>query len=73
VLSFGYNATIQGTTSVAGIRDHARSLLQWLELWRLEDNLVSRPIVFVGHSLGGVIIKQVNKEPSRWSLSGQLG
>ncbi|KAK3941281.1 protein SERAC1 [Diplogelasinospora grovesii] len=58
VLSFGYNATIRGSTSRAKIRDHARSLLQWLIDKREDDNAKMRPLVFVGHSLGGVIIKQ---------------
>jgi len=75
-MSFGYNATVFGNTSVAGVRENARMLLELLRDKR-EDNvglvpafrpglkLTSRqedpyrPIVFIGHSLGGIIIKQV--------------
>jgi len=57
-MTFGYNANIYGNTSIAGIRDNAMRLLAALRDKR-EDGYESRPIVFVGHSLGGIIIKQV--------------
>ncbi|RYP34893.1 hypothetical protein DL767_004069 [Monosporascus sp. MG133] len=57
VLSFGYNASIRGTTSDAKIRGHAASLLYLL---RDKRNGIARlrPLIFIGHSLGGAIIKQ---------------
>ncbi|KAL8371676.1 hypothetical protein RB595_001465 [Gaeumannomyces hyphopodioides] len=58
VMTFGYNASVVGNTSVAGIRDNARSLLISLRDKRDGDGTYNRPIVFVGHSLGGIIIKQ---------------
>jgi hypothetical protein len=58
ILTFGYNGTVNGTTSVAGIREHAQKLLDELRDER-EDEAEFRSIVFVGHSLGGIIIKQV--------------
>lgn len=58
-MTFGYNASVVGNTSVAGIRDNARQLLTFLCNKRDEDGTFRRPIVFVGHSLGGIIIKQV--------------
>ncbi|KAH6849648.1 hypothetical protein B0I37DRAFT_291407, partial [Chaetomium sp. MPI-CAGE-AT-0009] len=58
VLSFKYNTSLNGTTSQAGIRDHANDLLVWLFNDREDDETASlRPLVFVGHSLGGIIIK----------------
>ncbi|KAK4032074.1 Alpha/Beta hydrolase protein [Parachaetomium inaequale] len=58
VMTFGYNASIVGNTSVAGIRDNARKLLTLLRDKREDDGTRRRPIVFIGHSLGGIIIKQ---------------
>ena len=59
VMTFGYDASVVGNTSVAGIRDNARKLLVFLRNKREDDGTRHRPIVFVGHSLGGIIIKQV--------------
>ncbi|KAK3689030.1 Alpha/Beta hydrolase protein, partial [Podospora appendiculata] len=66
VMSFGYNASVIGNTSVAGVRENARRLLSLLrdkreEEEEEEDEVRSHSrgsIVFVGHSLGGIVIKQ---------------
>ncbi|KAL2266765.1 hypothetical protein VTJ83DRAFT_6117 [Remersonia thermophila] len=55
VLSFDYSADIYGNTSVNKIRCHARVLLERLNQ---RDGPPRRPIVFIAHSLGGVILKQ---------------
>jgi hypothetical protein len=62
VMTFGYNADIIANTSIAGIRDNARKLLSTLRDKREDDdeNDNGRPIVFIAHSLGGIIIKQVS-------------
>lgn len=59
VLSFEYGGSIMGTSSQAGINDAAQHLLQCLYDKREDQRDKSRPIIFVGHSLGGVIIKRV--------------
>ncbi|KAK3900045.1 Alpha/Beta hydrolase protein [Staphylotrichum tortipilum] len=57
-MTFGYNASVVGNTSVMGIRENARSLLTFLRNKREGDGTYRRRLVFVGHSLGGIIIKQ---------------
>ncbi|KAH6849651.1 hypothetical protein B0I37DRAFT_396586 [Chaetomium sp. MPI-CAGE-AT-0009] len=59
VLSFGYNADMFHNNTDATIRDSARSLLALLKAQRRKiADPESRPIVFVGHCLGGLVIKQ---------------
>ncbi|GAB1317134.1 hypothetical protein MFIFM68171_07344 [Madurella fahalii] len=57
VLSFGYSGDIYENNSVAGIRGNAKALLVHLKL-RREDLDASRPVIFLGHCLGGLIVKQ---------------
>jgi hypothetical protein len=67
VLSFQYNTTLRGTTSKAKIHDHALELLNQLDLDRLEgsdESAAVRPIIFVGHSLGGMLIKKASIIPT---------
>ncbi|KAI1086945.1 hypothetical protein F5B19DRAFT_477271 [Rostrohypoxylon terebratum] len=55
---FGYNADIsKGGGSLSGVQQHAESLLLHLRNHRLGQKS-RRPIVLVGHSLGGLVIKQ---------------
>lgn len=58
VLSFAYNADIYGNTSIAGIRGNANAVLARLQDKRQDD--YNTPIIFVAHSLGGIILKQVS-------------
>ncbi|GAP82517.2 putative ankyrin repeat protein [Rosellinia necatrix] len=58
VLSFEYGGSIKGTTSKAGINDTANNLLEHLMDQRRGAGLKWWPIIFIGHSLGGVIIKR---------------
>ncbi|KAK0647015.1 hypothetical protein B0T16DRAFT_171827 [Cercophora newfieldiana] len=59
IMTFRHNSTLQGSVSAASIRDHANVLLTHLANQREDDDEAKmRPIVFVGHSLGGMIIKQ---------------
>lgn len=58
VLSFGYNGDMYRNNSVLGIRDNARWLLSALCDHR-SDMATLRPVIFVGHCLGGLIVKQV--------------
>ncbi|KAN0067442.1 hypothetical protein V8E54_014532 [Elaphomyces granulatus] len=58
VMSFGYNASAAFGNTTATIADHAKDLLTCLVDKREEEDEKSRPIIFLGHSLGGIVIKQ---------------
>ncbi|KAK0702413.1 hypothetical protein B0H67DRAFT_595627 [Lasiosphaeris hirsuta] len=73
VFSFQYNTTIKGTTSKGKIADHATQLLSALHIDRETDSTAeARPIIFVGHSLGGILIKtaiaRANENPKYLGL-----
>jgi protein SERAC1 len=59
ILTFGYDAYItrSGGVSKNKIRDHARDLVNQLANARMTEEKNSRPIIFVVHSLGGIVCK----------------
>ena len=56
ILLFGYNSNVAFETSIAGVREQAANLLNRLSLKRGGAEL--RPIVFIAHSLGGIVVKR---------------
>ncbi len=56
MLIFGYNANAVFDNSTAGVTDIAGNLLNLLKLRR--DDCQTRPIIFIAHSLGGIIVKK---------------
>ncbi|KAK0127802.1 hypothetical protein ONS96_007307 [Cadophora gregata f. sp. sojae] len=58
VMTFGYNAAAAFENSKAGIREHARQLLISLMEKRECDSAIKRPLILLGHSLGGLVLKQ---------------
>jgi len=60
ILAFSYDADIVNLGEAAGqnsIAQHARNLLGRLKNKRLLDALEDVPIIFVAHSLGGLVVK----------------
>ncbi|RYP46683.1 hypothetical protein DL768_007155 [Monosporascus sp. mg162] len=60
ILSFGYDAAVIGwRTRISSNRigDHAKNLVAALASHRDADNSSNRPIIFVCHSLGGLVCK----------------
>jgi protein SERAC1 len=60
ILTYGYDAYIVRKSAASSNRlsDHARNLLNDLTADRAVNNASSRPLVFVAHSLGGLVCKE---------------
>ncbi|CAI4213869.1 unnamed protein product [Parascedosporium putredinis] len=57
IFNFGYNADAVFGNTTADIVDHAKDLLSSL-IDEREGERKSQPIIFIAHSLGGIIVKQ---------------
>jgi pimeloyl-ACP methyl ester carboxylesterase len=66
ILTYGFDADVVRAiqrTSSNSIRDHGKSLANDLALDRLRNHASHRPIIFVAHSLGGLVCEQVSSLP----------
>lgn len=62
VMSFGYDSAVTLSNSKADIDDSASDLINRLDDERQSNSAKKRPIVFVAHSLGGIVVKRVSPE-----------
>ena len=63
ILSWGYDVDIDhvlSSASTATIFNHAHNLLAALTDARMEGQSRTRPLIFIAHSLGGIIVKDVS-------------
>ncbi|MBE3042563.1 hypothetical protein IMZ48_08295 [Candidatus Bathyarchaeota archaeon] len=59
LLTFGYDAyVVGGEVSLNRLTDHANNLLNDLTISREDDDAVLRPLIFVVHSMGGLVCKE---------------
>ena len=63
-MSFGYDSRTAFTKAVIDIEGVADMLLNWVDGRRESDQERSRPLIFISHSLGGIVVKKVTNRLS---------
>ncbi|KAI5460797.1 hypothetical protein BGZ63DRAFT_445709 [Mariannaea sp. PMI_226] len=58
VLVYGYDTQLLDSQSKQSIKDLGLALLEQVKAFRGDDDTSRRPIIFLGHSLGGLLIKE---------------
>jgi hypothetical protein len=58
VITYGYDTSVADSDSNQGVRELAHTLLNGLVDFRQRTQTKQRPLIFVCHSLGGVVLKE---------------
>lgn len=62
VWSYGYNADTALSAAVTDLNDEAEMLLDRIKGERSTASTKARQIIFVAHSLGGILVKKVRSD-----------
>ncbi|KAF7550345.1 hypothetical protein G7Z17_g5773 [Cylindrodendrum hubeiense] len=62
ILLYEHPAAAEGVMTLSALAD---ALLEELEALRMRENAAGRPVVFVGHSVGGIVVKMMLVKASR--------
>jgi len=57
-ITYGYDTAVVASDNNQGVRELARTLLDGLAIFRQRTQTRPRPLLFVCHSLGGVVLKE---------------
>ncbi|KAM0476085.1 hypothetical protein ACHAPX_006502 [Trichoderma viride] len=70
ILTYGYDTKIYGSQSEESILELAKALLESIKTTR-RKNIRNRPIIFIAHSLGGLVVKEALVQASVGSEEDQ--
>lgn len=59
IMTFGYNANVLDNTATGTLADFRQSFLSSLSAMRNSQRERLRPVLFIAHSLGGIVLKSV--------------
>ena len=69
IMTWGYDATVSKSDDTKSIQDISRQLQH--DLFQISGSFRLRPLIFVGHSLGGLVLKKVcDWKPDHCHFSG---
>ncbi|KAF2188394.1 hypothetical protein K469DRAFT_661153 [Zopfia rhizophila CBS 207.26] len=58
IMTFGYDSALAFSRSKSGVDSFARDLLNRLRVVRADKAATHRPLIFIAHSLGGIVVKK---------------